>query len=273
MPVDYLFIVPLSPSHLLTEQRKQLQDLCFNQIEKLRSTKRVWLLGEGETNRKDFEVLDLGGKSKEDKLFYLGQYLEKLDELPAKYLVRLDDDDLINPLVFDQLSAESFDVAFDQDHCFYDLSSGLASTQKRPWIANTCIHKIECALQLVEKMGGSDLAEGENYLMASDHSQAWHRFYANRRKVVTKIGEPLYIRVLNDESITAKAGNTENSKEKYYRYLTTFGSWDSKFPLESDVLDSLTELGSAEGVLEDWKFDKPTLIERIKRKVGTKRNS
>ncbi len=273
MPVDYLFIVPLSPSHLLTEQRRQLQDLCFGQLEKLQSTKKVWLLGEGETDRKDFEVLELGGKSKEDKLYHLGLFLEELDELPARYLVRLDDDDLINPPVFDALSKETFDIAFDEYHCFYDLSSGLTSIQKRSWIANTCVHKIDCALQMIPKSGGSDLAEKENYLMACDHSQAWHPFYSERRKVISKKGSPLYVRVLNDESITAKAGNSESSKENYYQYLTTFGHWESQFPLEPSLLNELKDIGRSEGGLVKWKFEKPGLINRIKRKIGTKGNS
>jgi len=267
MQVDYLFLIPTTPNEILDDQRKALQELCFRQILKLKSSAKVWLLGETHFGNDFFETISISG-SKEDKLFRAGQKLEALDEYPARYLVRLDDDDLINPSVFDSLAKLNFDIAYDAFHWFYDLSSGMSSSQKRPWVPNTAIHKIDNALKPVQKLGGSHLASERNYLIACDHSQAWHLFYQGRKIKLTDRNTPLYLRVLNNSSRTARQSAGGESKNEYFRYLKTFGSWDKEFPLDSSLLKSLLEVGQKEGrQLEEWNFPKDSFFERLKRKI------
>jgi glycosyltransferase involved in cell wall biosynthesis len=221
---DYLFLIPCSPNASSGTLRADLQKLCFSQLGKLKCAVRVWLLGKPTHSVGHFETITCSGTSKEEKLKEAGDLLSREKNLP-KYLVRLDDDDLINPAVFDKLAEEDFDIAYDPRHFFYDLASDRVSSQKRDWIANTAIHLTRHALTRVQGIGGAPAADGMNYLFACDHSAAWHPFYEGKRRVNPE--EPLYLRVLNPESITAKAEFSENN---YIRYLSKFGNWKGELP-------------------------------------------
>ena len=268
MQIDFLFLIPITPKNLLNDQRRALQSLCFNQLLELQSSYRVWLLGEADFFSDNFEQIELNASSKEDKLYLAGQKLESMKVFPARYLVRLDDDDLINPVVFDELASEQFDIAYDSHHCFYDLSSGLTSSQKREWIPNTAIHRMEMALEKVDKVGGSELAIEKNYLMACDHSKAWKSFYRGKKIKQSDPSKPIYLRVLNNSSRTALGSASNDSKNEYFRYLKTFGSWKSPFPLENELKNELLRIGKLGGrSLENWNFPKMSLLQRIKRKI------
>jgi len=268
MPADFLFLIPTTPENLLDDQRRELQLLCFNQLLKLKSTIKVWILGESNFQHVNFELHKIDAPSKEDKLFYAGQQLESLEEIPAKYLVRLDDDDLINPEVFDKVSGLNFDIAYDRHHWFYDLSSGMTSSQKRAWIPNTAIHRMDMAMEKVQRIGGSELAGKENYLFACDHSRAWQAYYEGKKVAHSNRETPLYLRVLNNSSRTARHSAGDESKNEYFRYLKTFGNWDKRFPLNSSLKSQLLEIGQLGGrSLESWNFPKPSLLQRIKSKI------
>jgi len=268
MKVDFLFLIPITPPEMLDDQRSALQELCFEQILKLKSSKKVWLLGESDFENDSFKVFSLNATTKEDKLFLAGKKLESMENLPARYIVRLDDDDLINPSVFDSLAKNDFDIAYDPYHWFYDLSSGMSSSQKREWIPNTAIHRIDMALEKVQSQGGSELAGAKNYLMACDHSRAWHPFYQSKKRKLSDKNNPVYLRVLNNSSRTAKESSRDESKNEYFRYLKTFGNWDNHFPLNPSVKEQLVEIGRLGGrSLEKWNFPKPPFLQRLKRKI------
>jgi len=223
---EFLFLVPCSPNAPKGSLRADLQALCFSQLRRLNCDFRVWLLGEPSQDASDFEIIPCSGESKEIKLREACDRLSDEPHLP-RYLVRLDDDDLINPGLFEALAKEDFDIAFDRLHWFYDLATDKASAQRRNWIANTAIHRTELALKRIPAIGGSSTEDGSNYLIACDHSLAWHPFYADKKK--RKVSEPLYVRILNPESITARSGG-EFSKNRYFSYLSTFGRWDAQLP-------------------------------------------
>jgi hypothetical protein len=224
--LDYLFLIPTSPNLTEGSLRKDLQKLCFQQVTKLESSFVVWLLGDAEINHPHFKSIVCQGTSKEEKLRETG---DKLAELPriAKYVARLDDDDLINPDVFDRLANSDFDIAYDLKHFFYDLSTDLASRQKRDWIPNTAIMDFEQAMTKVEAIGGAETEDGKNYLFACDHSRAWRSFFSGGNIVHPK--ESIYVRILNPESITATASG-EFSENNYFRYLQGFGVWKASLP-------------------------------------------
>jgi hypothetical protein len=224
--LDYLFLVPLSPDSSEGSLRRDLQKLCFEQIMSLYCDYQVWLLGETEFDHPNFKTVCCEGVSKEEKLKEVGDMLSSYSVF-AKYLVRLDDDDLINPVVFDSLAKEKFDVAHDQAHMFYDLATDLVSQQKRNWIPNTAPIDYVHALTRVKAKGGARTEDGMNYLFACDHSQAWHPFFEGKK--VTHPNETLYVRILNPSSITANAEG-EFSEKNYFRYLQGFGSWKAQLP-------------------------------------------
>lgn len=260
MQTDYLFLIPLMPQHLMDEQRKALRKLCFEQIQKINSSKRVWLLGEIDEKIEGFENIQVKGITKEDKLWEVGNILKSSYTPPARFLVRLDDDDLINPIVFDQIVNEDFDCYTDEYHHFYDLSSAQVSTQKRDWIPNTAIHKYNHAMKKVEAQGGGEQAGDTNYLFACDHSLAWHVYYNDKKVKYTSKKNPIYLRVLNPGSITAKSDEIND----YISYLSGFGNWNAQFPINDAVLqEELKNIWLEENSeLSKYNFPKQNLIKR-----------
>lgn len=266
MTTDYLFLIPLTPDDASSEMRRALRKLCFAQLSKLKATKRVWLLSESEVDDPDFEVVRTRGISKEDKLYEAGFILEKQPDI-ARYLVRLDDDDLINPAVFDAAAKGDFDCLYDSIHWFYDLSSGRCSAQQRPWIANTAIHKMAHALTQVKAMGGSRLAADTNFLFACDHSQAWHLYYTGKKTEQTDPDHPLYLRILSPRSRTS--GGSDDFDRTFPYYLARFGNWGSPFPFDADELEeALKTLWRAkEGKLREWNLPERSYVSRFLNKL------
>ncbi|MEM9052268.1 MAG: hypothetical protein AAGC47_09475 [Bacteroidota bacterium] len=237
--LDFLFLVPLSPNLEEETLRGELQKLCFKQLDALSSSYQVWLLGEHDVDHQNFKSISCKGVSKEDKLKEVGDLLTKENQV-AKYLVRLDDDDLINPKVFDSLAGQKFDIAFDEKHCFYDLATNMSSVQERNWIPNTAVLKYSDALTRVKAIGGAKTEDGINYLFACDHSQTWHPYFENSDSI--RLIEPLYVRILNPSSITANVSG-EFSEKNYFRYLQGFGTWEAQLPYSmSHLEDSLQRI-------------------------------
>lgn len=267
MKIETLFLIPLTPAEMLDDSRESLRKLCFRQIAGLKSSYRVWLLGDFVNTLnlpEHFEVISTEGKTKEDKLFEAGKLLEINSKDSFQHLVRLDDDDLINSSVFDSNSHGGFDCCVDSKHWFYDLSSGLLSSQERDWFPNTMIHSFANAMTKVPAIGGSEKAGKENYLFACDHSRAWKNYYENRKIEWVSGGNPLYIRVLNPGSITASAKEI-SGKDDYRIYLSTFGDWKADFPfdnrgLEQDLKNIWTDTS---GELKTYTFPKRTVLTKI----------
>lgn len=265
MQVDYLFLIPLMPAEKLDAQRAALRDLCFSQLRKLKCSYRVWLLGDLDEEIAGFERIKVKGVSKEDKLWEAGKILQAGYSTPAKYLVRLDDDDLINPELFDAAAKEEFDCYTDRYHTFYDLSSGKVSSQKRNWFPNTAIHKYEHAMQTIPVMGGSKLAGENNYLFACGHYHTWHPYYAGKKVKYASKEDPLYLRILNPGSITAQKANYD----EYAEYLTRFGSWKSSFPFKNTELQKeLKKIWLQENdSLKEYEFPKKSILKRVVKRM------
>lgn len=262
MEVDYLFLIPLMPAERMDAQRIALRKLCFEQILKLKSSKRVWLMGKIDQAEvvEGFENIQVQGITKEDKLWEAGKILKLSYTPPARFLVRLDDDDLINPALFDRVANLEFDCYTDQYHQFYDLSSGWVSIQKREWIPNTAIHKFKHAMQEVKAVGGSNLAGDKNFLFACDHSRAWHTYYNDKNVRYAQKDNPVYLRVLNPGSITAR----QNEMEEYRDYLSRFGIWDAPFTLSPpELYEELKKIWLSENEnLIEYKFPKQNILKR-----------
>lgn len=242
--------------------RTRLQDICFDQLERMNSSYLVWYFGAGPIDRPNFKRIDIPGQTKEERMKQAGDLLTKLPQV-ARYLVRLDDDDPIRPAAFDALAKRDFDVAADHHHYFHDLVSGLNSSQKRPWIANTAIHAYKEALTRVPAIGGVTTEDGLNYLFACDHSQTWHVHYRNKRRFYLPKTEPLYLRVLNPSSITAGGGADGFDQTAYFKYLDGFGDWRAPWPAGMDnVREGLTK------IREDLYADVPRYRPKGRRRFG-----
>ncbi len=267
MKVDYLFLIPLNPESASNDMRRALRKLCLEQVSAIKASKRVWLLGTDTSPHPDFEAIKTAGRSKEDKLYEAGFLLEKEVDT-ARYLVRLDDDDLVNPAVFDAaVNYPDFDCLYDHTHWFYDLSSGRCSTQQRPWIPNTAIHAMHHAVQRIPAIGGSTLADDENFLFACDHSRAWHAYYTGKNLVRTDKDNPLYLRVLSPRS--RSAGGSDDFKTTFPYYLQRFGTWKSHFPFQEDTMrPQLIDLWEKqEDALEEWSLPSKSFVSRFLNKI------
>ncbi len=249
---------------MLDPMRKALRTFCFSQLSALQASAQVWLIGDIDRVPQGFENIRTEGRTKEDKLWEVGERLADMKSAPAKYLVRLDDDDLINPKVFDALAAQDFDCCTDREHWFYEVSTALTGNQYRPWFPNTCIHAFKHGMARVPAMGGSAKAGDQNYLFACDHSKAWQAYYRDKDVQYSIGGKPNYLRIINKNSITAQNAK-ENSESAYQTYLHSFGSWKADFPLEASLKEKLIDLWRAQGnEITEYKQPKPSLIKKFK---------
>lgn len=143
----------------------------------------------------------------------------------ADYIVKLDDDDLISPLLLEQLKDFKGDLFYDRYHTFLDCTSGMVTQQERNWIASTCVHKAEHVFAPWSGAGATDVGN----LLYTDHSAAWHRYYEGKQIVSADALHPVYLRVLSPTSITSgthkTSGFADVDLKKYDEYLAAFGDW------------------------------------------------
>ena len=259
------------PPERVDDARKALRALCFGALGKMRSSYRVLLLGRGVDDLpENFELIDSGWSGKEDKLYEAGKRIATGEFGKFRFLVRLDDDDLINPDVFDAFAHSDAHCIADAVHWFYDLSTGLVSAQQRPWFANTVIHRFEHALTRVDALGGSARAGSQNFLFACDHSQAWQPYYSQKHVAYASADNPLYVRILNPGSITASAEAGIDEKATYEKYLRTFGQWNAEMPVFLKALKpELVKIWQANhGEMWHFTFTPPSLFKKLLMKLS-----
>jgi hypothetical protein len=227
----FLFVTPLTPPAMLDSTRLELHQCYLAALE--RQSYPFWtaiLIGEEEKTEGKKIYIKSAGVSKTEKLVTAYTYISAMQDKPD-YIIRLDDDDLISEAVLKTASEKEFDCFADKYHSFYDAVSGMISQQKRPWLANTVIHKLEHALQLT----------GEEYLplFTQDHSKAWHIYYNKMKIKWARKSHPVYLRILSPTSITANriSGNAEE-RDSYQKYLQGFGKWKLR-KLKDFKLDNL----------------------------------
>lgn len=213
MSKRFLFITPLTPKHLLTP----LRELLFNQFLFALNNQSYpnWeaiLIGDEEKTEGKIKYLKVQALSKEIKLIFAKEYILNLKEKPD-YIIRIDDDDIINPFVLEKISGLEFDCYADNYHAFYDIVSGKISQQNRPWLANTVIHKYEHAM--------IEYGVDKTPLFLCDHSKSWHDYYKDKKVIFSSKKHPIYLRVLSPTSITAET----NELKSYNLYLKGFGKW------------------------------------------------
>ena len=246
----FLFITHITPVAKRSSLRQDLINIYYKGL--LAQTYPHWkvlILGEGESRDKRFHIQDLLDGTRDEKLqrmkeIYASTEVRHLiDE--ADYVIKLDDDDVISPIVLEQLKDFTGDVFFDDHHCFYNLAGGQITHQKRPWIASTCVHKKEHAF--ASWMGEGSSADGT--LLYSDHSKAWHTYYRDKKVSIASPQHPVYLRILSPTSITAGARKRavraieDVDWQAYGEYLSGFGQWQT--PQVHDFDDYIPLLKSA----------------------------
>lgn len=218
----FLYIIPKTPANLQNDIRKKLWHLCVTSL--INQTYTNWtalIIGENaleniSDNR--FISVDYEGR-KEEKLQKATEYIIT-NNIPGDYIIRLDDDDIINPNILAKVATLNFDLYVDKYQWFWHYESGKVSNKVWGWFPNTCIHKREHAL-----VPWGDYAHGtfkqfkeQSLLIENDHSKL-HPYYKNKNVQLANKNHPTHIRTITNTSITAKNATTYNS------YLKSFGVW------------------------------------------------
>lgn len=223
MNLSFLFIIPLTPNVLAGSVRAELQKKCFELLRiQNYSNWRALVIGDQPPevikDEPRFIHLKTEGK-KEEKLKQATEFI-KTSGITSDYIIRLDDDDFFNPTILKQVATLEFDIYTDKYHTFFEYESQAISQQIRPWFPNTCIHKFSHAMNSLENTSGVKFMEcaPKTLLIENDHSKI-HWYYRYKKIVYAGRENPVYLRVLNKESITAKSGLD------YHIYLKQFGIW------------------------------------------------
>jgi hypothetical protein len=231
----FLFITHLTPRAKRSSLRESLILLQQKALEAQTYTNwKSLIIGEEEKKEGRFFELRIDPElGKVERRKPLSQLYERPDVksylADADYVIKLDDDDLISPVLLEKLKNFSGDLYYDESHTFYDVTSGQLTQQVRPWIASTCVHKVSHA--------ASKLNDGEienfflNSLLYSDHSKTWHKYYTGKKIMKADPAHPVYLRILSPTSITSGTKKfplqtmRDIDFQKYYEYLNSFGDW------------------------------------------------
>jgi hypothetical protein len=231
----FLFITHLTPKAKRSSLRESLISLWRNALEK--QSYPHWkslVIGEEEKRTgKYFELRIDPALGKSERRRPLSELYERQDVKDyvhdADYVIKIDDDDIISPLLLEKLVQFDGDLFYDDFHTFYDISSGQLTQQQRPWIASTCVHKREHAFSKLNPSAEENIFL--NSVFYSDHSKIWHNYYRGKRMQKAKPQHPVYLRVLSPTSITSGTKKfplgsvADVDFLKYYEYLRLCGDW------------------------------------------------
>lgn len=221
----FLFIIPLTPQQFLNPIRETIQKKCFQLL--LLQDYANWealVIGEKlpqiiDNNNKFIHIMYEG--IKEEKLQIAVKHIFE-NNVKTDYIIRLDDDDFFNPKILSKISTMDFDLYTDKYHTFIEYEAQMTAQQIRPWFPNTCVHKYEHAMAIYGILARPNIKKinEDVRLIANDHSKL-HPYYKGKNIIYANRNNPVYLRVLNRESITAKGGMN------YGTYLKQFGYWKS----------------------------------------------
>lgn len=225
--VRFIFIIPLTPISFRNDLRNYLWTLCQRALQN--QTNPNWLalvIGENHNtplNDPRFVPIMFEGGKKE-KLKKATEYIIN-ESIKGDYIIRLDDDDIINPNILEEATHKKFDVLVDKYQWFWHFDSGRFSHQVWYWFPNTCIHKREHALAIWGNTSTTELnsSKKKSLLIEADHDQM-HNYYKNKNILCAPRKNPIYIRTINDSSITAR------NAEDYKKYILRFGVWNKTKP-------------------------------------------
>ncbi|RAU83290.1 glycosyltransferase family A protein [Pontibacter arcticus] len=249
---SFLYIIPHTPEEFRTPLRDKLFELTIKSLQdQTYANWRAIVVTDFDHEEGNILYVKSAARRKGEKVTYalqqIGNKLEKPD-----YVIRLDDDDIINPSVLETASKLEFDCLSDRYHAYYDMVSELTSLQKRDWIPNTVIHKFEYAVTVNSK----------GTLLSTDHS-AWHLFYKDKKLTYLPAGsEPLYLRIISPTSITAGLSNKDNADfsvaiRSYQLYLSSFGNWrNNTMPSFSLYINGLKKI-KLDDCWQPYAFYKP----------------
>jgi hypothetical protein len=198
---------------LLGEEEKREGSLIYINSEKSLDTQYV----------KEFRG-DPGHTDKHHKIEIALQHIARFEQKP-KYLIRLDDDDLISPVVISNIekSGMNYDCYADRYQALYNIVDGKVALPHLPWMANSIFHKYEHAV--------TNIADDNRKLVNCSHSSAFHLFYSDKKVYYFPKYSPLYLRVLSETSLHIKT----SEKASYAAHASKYGFWGYYFLKDYDA--------------------------------------
>ena len=272
MSNTFIFVIPLTPESNLTPLRKELQQLCFKTL--LSQTYSNWkalLVGavapKGLEDNRFIHISEEGYK--ELKLQHAVKYIQETN-LKSDYIIRLDDDDLINPSILKYYATSRADVIVDLSQWFIEWESKRISKDFKPWFANTVLHKREHALAEFGVIAREGVSQINSYvpLIATNHA-LMHIYYKGKNIKFAPRNKPIYLRVINPDSITS------NNSQSYQGYLRNFGLWKKQIPVDFIGLNMVEgiqkDIGKYRFSIKKWLYTKlsiPKFKSELKIGVG-----
>ncbi len=216
---SFVFIIPRTPVKFQSEIRNKLFKICVRSLMmQLHNDWEAIVVDEFDCSYDNINHVKSDAVKKHKKIdFALKLVLQ--ESVKPRYLIRLDDDDIISPIAIQRYCSGEYDCYTDKYHFFYELISGKRAFQKRTWIPNTAIHKYDHAMKIIPGE--------ESPLINTDHSKYWLDYYRKYQISFLPRKHPLYMRVLSPFSITS--GGVGLSKKslsdnlEYQKYLKGFG--------------------------------------------------
>jgi hypothetical protein len=220
----FLFIVPLTPLAKQTAERKRLQQLCIRSLNS--QTYRRWqalMIGEHlpESASGDRFIHVPYEAAKEEKLQYCTHYIRTAG-LQSDYVIRLDDDDVINPEILEKLADADFSIYVDLYHSYWRPDVNEVAQTVKQWFPNTFVIKTSLALEPFGTFPPGDHRNlKEKPLLIENEHNVIHEFFVQRKLPVTfaKKSDPVYLRSVAADSLTARQSGDRRS------YLKSFGRW------------------------------------------------
>ena len=113
---NFLFIVPLTPDHILNDERLHLRKLCFDAlVNQTYCNWRALLIGESSNySHIDSRFIKINFEGKKEKKLQVATAHILNQKIDSDYLIRLDDDDIINPTILEELKTANFDIYSDR---------------------------------------------------------------------------------------------------------------------------------------------------------------
>lgn len=207
----FLFLVALTPKTLINPLRQRLQELSLSSLrDQENDNYAAIILGDEEKIDGNLIFVKAPNGTKGERLKFAMKYLVK-ENIDYQYLCRFDDDDILNPSIFNFLSGAKAAVIADKYHSFFDLYTQKCLQTKRDWMANTVFLRKDCATHL--------MPDGRT-LIEQDHAEEWMKFFKGKEIYFVPKKHPIYLRVLSPTSETANI-----DADNYQNYLESFGNW------------------------------------------------
>ncbi len=225
--------------------RNAVFDAFYSNLKAIRYPKIKCLLVGSEPPKQEGNIywIKSTGLTKGEKLIDAKNYLLEHD-LKSDYITRLDDDDFICSDALHDFAHATGDVLCDKMHAFMDLTTGKFSSQTRPWIANTALHRFDHAFQV------TPLSDESGLMFNCNHADCWLPYYQDKHIEYAAQEHPLYVRLLSPTSITSSGSASITSNQvnfdqgAYKKYVRTFGKFSSSAQqmIPQEVMEKLLEI-------------------------------